>query len=205
MRLGSKHSALRARGAGAPQEGLVAKARALAAEGLTARHWVGGYGFPPRTATGSAQRDVCLLEGCVGVGEVAVSDHRGSAPSPLELGRLARRAASLLGALALSPARDPQACSSLSRRPAPGAVARMPSRHAAPPPARRAPPLSPPRAQRGARGRDARRLCRPDLLPHGHRADAPGPAPCRSGGRARPAQVTLRHNVIICFINYALE
>ncbi|KAK9834177.1 hypothetical protein WJX81_005973 [Elliptochloris bilobata] len=71
------------------QENLVAKCRALAAEGLTARHWAGGYAYPPPTVTGSAQRDVALLESCVGVGEVAVSDHRGSAPTAVELARLA--------------------------------------------------------------------------------------------------------------------
>ncbi|KAL4437512.1 hypothetical protein ABPG77_003493 [Micractinium sp. CCAP 211/92] len=71
------------------QENLVAKVRGLAAGGITAFHWCGAYRLPPATATGSVQRDLCLLESCVGVGEVAVSDHRGSAPSPQELLRLA--------------------------------------------------------------------------------------------------------------------
>ncbi len=125
LRLGSKHSALRARSAGAPQEGLVAKARALAAEGLTARLWAGGYGFPPATATGGAQRDVCLLERCVGVGEVAVSDHRGSAPRARELGRLARHATNVLAAVRRRKApvhRHRRACNQPAQRPAPGAV-----------------------------------------------------------------------------------
>ncbi|KAL4452078.1 hypothetical protein ABPG75_007740 [Micractinium tetrahymenae] len=71
------------------QENLVAKVQGLAADGITALHWCGAYRLPPATATGSVQRDLCLLESCVGVGEVAVSDHRGSAPSPEELARLA--------------------------------------------------------------------------------------------------------------------
>ena len=70
----------------------MAKCAALGAEGLTARHWAGGYGYPPPTVTGAAQRDVALLESCIGVGEVAVSDHRSSMPSAGELARLARRA-----------------------------------------------------------------------------------------------------------------
>ncbi len=70
------------------QENLVAKVRGLAADGITAFHWCGAYRLPPATATGSVQHDLCLLESCVGVGEVAVSDHRGSAPSPQELLRL---------------------------------------------------------------------------------------------------------------------
>ena len=70
----------------------MAKCCALGAEGLTARHWAGGYGFPPPTVTGSAQRDVALIRSCIGVGEVAVSDHRSSTPSAGELARLARRA-----------------------------------------------------------------------------------------------------------------
>lgn len=84
---------LKAQGAGFAQESLLAKCRALTAEGLTARHWAGGYAYPPPTMTGSAQRDVCLIESCIGVGEIAVSDHRGSVPSDAELARLARRAA----------------------------------------------------------------------------------------------------------------
>ena len=72
-----------------PQEALVSKAAALAQDGLTAMHWCGSYSLPPATATGSVQRDLCLLRSCVGVGEVAVSDHRGSAPSALDLARLA--------------------------------------------------------------------------------------------------------------------
>ena len=75
----------------AAQESLVAKCCALRAEGLTARHWAGGYVYPPPTVTGAAQRDVALLESCVGVGEVAISDHRSSMPSAGELARLARR------------------------------------------------------------------------------------------------------------------
>ena len=33
---------------------------------------------------------MCTIESCVGVGEIAVSDHRSSCPTPHELARIAR-------------------------------------------------------------------------------------------------------------------
>ncbi|CAL8470415.1 g9957 [Coccomyxa elongata] len=74
------------------QEALVAKCRALRAEGITAFHWAGSYRVPPATLFDSVQRDMCFVESCVGVGEVAVSDHRSSAPTPHELARIASEA-----------------------------------------------------------------------------------------------------------------
>ena len=35
---------------------------------------------------------MCIIESCVGVGEIAVSDHRSSCPTPHELARIARLA-----------------------------------------------------------------------------------------------------------------
>lgn len=70
----------------------MAKCRALRAEGVTAFHWAGSYRVPPATLFDSVQRDMCFVESCVGVGEVAVSDHRSSAPTPHELARIARYA-----------------------------------------------------------------------------------------------------------------
>jgi beta-aspartyl-dipeptidase (metallo-type) len=61
--------------------GLVATARGLANEGITAYCWTGGYHLPPVTATGSVRRDMALIAEVVGVGEVAVSDHRSSQPT----------------------------------------------------------------------------------------------------------------------------
>lgn len=74
------------------QENLVAQVRGLNADGITALHWCGSYRLPPATITGSVQRELCCIESCIGVGEVAVSDHRGSAPTPLDLARLALEA-----------------------------------------------------------------------------------------------------------------
>lgn len=74
------------------QEGLIAKCRGLAADGLTALHWCGSYSLPPATVTGSVRRELCTVEGCIGVGEVAISDHRGSQPQPHALAALAAEA-----------------------------------------------------------------------------------------------------------------
>jgi len=51
--------------------------------------WTGAYVLPPPTLTGSVMRDVCLIEQCIGVGEVAIADHRGSQPTVTDLERLA--------------------------------------------------------------------------------------------------------------------
>ena len=68
----------------------MAKCRALSCEGISAYHWAGGYRLPVATITGSVQRELVLLESCVGAGEIAVSDHRSSVPTAHELACLAR-------------------------------------------------------------------------------------------------------------------
>ncbi|KAK9865685.1 hypothetical protein WJX84_003161 [Apatococcus fuscideae] len=71
------------------QESLIAKCRALNQEGLTCFHLAGSYGFPPATTTGSLQRDLVTIETCLGVGPLAVSDHRSSAVTGQEIARVA--------------------------------------------------------------------------------------------------------------------
>eukprot|EP00049_Salpingoeca_infusionum_P017289 m.352412 g.352412 ORF g.352412 m.352412 type:complete len:1261 (-) comp16516_c0_seq1:279-4061(-) len=66
-------------------ENLLFKARALNEEGITAYMWMGGYQTPVPTITGSVRRDVCLIEQCIGVGEVAIADQRGSQPTVNDL------------------------------------------------------------------------------------------------------------------------
>jgi beta-aspartyl-dipeptidase (metallo-type) len=68
---------------------LVTVARGLLAEGLSAWCHVGGYHLPPATVTGSVRRDLVLIDRVLGVGEVAISDHRGSQPTLDELLRVA--------------------------------------------------------------------------------------------------------------------
>ncbi|GAB3281042.1 amidohydrolase family protein [Parahaliea aestuarii] len=62
---------------------------ALRARGLGAYMYSGAYRVPPVTLTGDVARDLVLVEPVLGVGEVAIADHRGSHPSAAELVRLA--------------------------------------------------------------------------------------------------------------------
>ena len=71
---------------------LVATARGLTELGLTAFCHTGGYHLPPRTLTGSVRGDIALVHEIIGLGEIAISDHRSSQPTLDELLRLASEA-----------------------------------------------------------------------------------------------------------------
>ncbi|MGC3875185.1 beta-aspartyl-peptidase [Halomonas sp. GXIMD04776] len=71
---------------------LLGKARELAASGLTTYAYTGSYQLPPATLTGAVNSDILFIPEFIGVGEVAISDHRGSQPSWQELTRLASEA-----------------------------------------------------------------------------------------------------------------
>ncbi len=62
-------------------EDLVAKARALNHEGISAYCHTGSYQIPVTTLTGSIERDLMLVDVMLGVGEVALADHRSSQPT----------------------------------------------------------------------------------------------------------------------------
>lgn len=68
---------------------LVAWTRELGAHGITGLCLTGGYHVPPTTLTGTVRGDIALIDVIVGVGEIAVSDHRSSQPTVQELRRLA--------------------------------------------------------------------------------------------------------------------
>jgi beta-aspartyl-dipeptidase (metallo-type) len=68
---------------------LLARVRALREEGLSAWCWTGGYHVPPTTLTGSVRRDIVNIDCIIGLGELAISDHRSSQPGFDELARLA--------------------------------------------------------------------------------------------------------------------
>jgi beta-aspartyl-dipeptidase (metallo-type) len=70
-------------------EALLAKAMQLEQEGISAYIYSGSYQLPIATITGSLRKDLALIPKVVGVGEVAVSDHRSSQPSFDELCRIA--------------------------------------------------------------------------------------------------------------------
>ena len=72
-------------------ENLVAKARALTEEGITAYALTGSYGSPTRTMTGSVEKDIMMIQPMIGV-KIAVSDHRSSNPTGEELIRVATEA-----------------------------------------------------------------------------------------------------------------
>jgi beta-aspartyl-dipeptidase (metallo-type) len=60
---------------------LIAKAKALKGDGMSAYCLTGSYEIPVKTVTGSIKNDLMLIEEIIGVGEVAISDHRSSQPS----------------------------------------------------------------------------------------------------------------------------
>ncbi len=70
-------------------ESLVAWTRELNAHGISARCFTGGYHVPPRTLTGSVRGDIAWIDVIIGVGELAISDHRSSHPSVAEILRIA--------------------------------------------------------------------------------------------------------------------
>lgn len=68
---------------------LLARTRALREEGLSAWCWTGGYHVPATTLTGSVRGDIVNIDCVIGLGELAISDHRSSQPTFDELARLA--------------------------------------------------------------------------------------------------------------------
>ena len=68
---------------------LLAQTRGLREEGLGAWCHTGGYHVPPVTLTGSVRDDIVFLDPVIGVGELALSDHRSSQPTLDELLRVA--------------------------------------------------------------------------------------------------------------------
>ena len=68
---------------------LVAATLGLREEGLSAWCWTGSYEVPPITLTGSVRADIAFVDPILGVGELALSDHRSSQPTFDELLRVA--------------------------------------------------------------------------------------------------------------------
>ncbi|HUH03288.1 MAG TPA: beta-aspartyl-peptidase [Kofleriaceae bacterium] len=68
---------------------LVARTLGLREEGLSAWCYTGSYQCPPQTLTGSVRGDLVFVDPILGVGELALSDHRSSQPTLDELLRVA--------------------------------------------------------------------------------------------------------------------
>ncbi|MDV3429445.1 MAG: beta-aspartyl-peptidase [Bacillota bacterium] len=60
---------------------LLAKARALEEEGVSTYIYSGSYEIPVNTITGSIRSDIMLIDKVIGIGEIALSDHRSSQPT----------------------------------------------------------------------------------------------------------------------------
>jgi beta-aspartyl-dipeptidase (metallo-type) len=71
---------------------ILAKANSLVEEGISCYLYTGSYHIPVKTLTGSIQDDIVLIDKMIGVGEIAVSDHRSSQPTVEELTKIAAAA-----------------------------------------------------------------------------------------------------------------
>lgn len=68
------------------------KAKGLRQEGVSAWIYTGAYQVPTPTLLGDAGKDLAMIEEVIGIGEIAIADHRSSSPSVDELVRLAKLA-----------------------------------------------------------------------------------------------------------------
>jgi beta-aspartyl-dipeptidase (metallo-type) len=71
---------------------LLAKTLDIKAAGINAWMYTGAYRVPPPTLTGDIQRDLAWIPEVIGVGEVALSDHRSSQPTTEEIARIVTEA-----------------------------------------------------------------------------------------------------------------
>lgn len=71
---------------------LFAKAKGLREEGLNAFVHTGSYHVPIKTLGHSISHDIMYINECIGVGEVAIADHRGRQPTVTELAKIAAEA-----------------------------------------------------------------------------------------------------------------
>jgi beta-aspartyl-dipeptidase (metallo-type) len=96
-------------------ESVLMKVKNIRANGMSAWMYTGAYQVPPPTITGDIMRDITLIEEVIGVGEIAISDHRSSVPTIAELSKLTghARVAGMIGGKAgivnmhMGDARDP--------------------------------------------------------------------------------------------------
>lgn len=73
-------------------EGVLMKVKALKAEGVSAYMYTGSYQVPTPTLLGDVAKDIAMIEEVIGIGEIALSDHRSSCPTTPELIRLVEHA-----------------------------------------------------------------------------------------------------------------
>lgn len=73
-------------------QAVLMKAKSLKQEGVSAYMYTGSYQVPTPTILGDVGKDIAMIEEIIGVGEIALSDHRSSLPTLTELVRLAEHA-----------------------------------------------------------------------------------------------------------------
>lgn len=73
-------------------QNLIAKARALKTEGLNVVCHTGSYHLPAKSLMASIEEDLLFIPEFIGVGEVAISDHRSSQPDAKTIAQLAAQA-----------------------------------------------------------------------------------------------------------------
>lgn len=71
---------------------LLAKARGLEEEGVTTYIHTGSYQVPVKTLTEKIEEDIIFIDKIIGVGEIAISDHRSSEPTFEEITKIATAA-----------------------------------------------------------------------------------------------------------------
>lgn len=80
-------------------ESVLMKVKSIRAKGMSAWMYTGSYQVPPPSILGDIKKDIALIEEVIGLGEIAISDHRSSVPSIEELAKLAAhsRVAGMIG------------------------------------------------------------------------------------------------------------
>lgn len=73
-------------------QSVLMKVKGLKQEGVSAFMYTGAYQVPTPTMMGDVAKDIAMIEEVIGVGEVALSDHRSSCPTTPELIRLVEHA-----------------------------------------------------------------------------------------------------------------
>ncbi len=68
------------------------KTKALRAEGVSAWMYSGAYQVPTPTLLGDVGKDIAMIDEVIGIGEIAISDHRSSTPTTDELIKLVEHA-----------------------------------------------------------------------------------------------------------------
>lgn len=75
-------------GIGRDMAALIAKVKGLKEQGISAYAYTGSYQVPVHTLTDSLIKDIMMVDEIIGVGEVAISDHRSSQPTFEEFARI---------------------------------------------------------------------------------------------------------------------